>query len=42
MISAGDFLAVAAWLFEIGFFVSLCYNIKYGPGKRKEKADEGS
>lgn len=42
MISAGDFLAISAWIFEIGFFVSLCVNIKYSSGKKREKVDEGS
>jgi hypothetical protein len=38
MISDGDFLAVSFWLFEIGFFVSLCVSIKHG-SKKKVKTD---
>lgn len=42
-ISPGDFLAITFWLFEIGFFVSLCFNMKYhNAGKKKVTADEGS
>lgn len=36
MINVGDFLAISFWIFEVGFFVSLCVIQIHSP-KHKEK-----